>query len=51
MRLAVIKKKILGKLKLGKNLIKVCNSDGHWIKVRGPIFFPPPQAGVGIEFG
>jgi len=36
---AVIKKQILGKLKLGKNLIKVRNSNGDWIKVRGPRFF------------
>ena len=39
MSLAVIKKQILGKLKLGKNIIKVRNSEGHWIKVRGPRLF------------
>ena len=36
---AVIKKQILGKLKLGKSLIKVRNIDGDWIKVRGPRLF------------
>jgi len=37
--LAVIKKQILEKFRFGKNYIKVHNSKGHGIKVRGPSLF------------